>query len=207
MVDLAALGAGATYTRRLVTVGLVREQSSSPGRRLRSAADVYGDFKCLTSLDREAFMVLHLDQRNRVTGVHVVSVGSLSASLVHPREVFKGAILSNAAAVLLVHNHPSGDPSPSVEDRQITARLRACGDVLGIEVRDHVVVAEEGYYSYEEQGWPLGQVLEGLVERLGVALGDLVTRYRGDAGETSWESYPGRERAESVLALVQGQRP
>jgi DNA repair protein RadC len=120
--------------------------------RLRGAADVYRDFASLARLDREAFVVLLLDQKNRVTGVHVVSVGSLNASLVHPREVFKTAILGNAAAVIVLHNHPSGDPTPSREDHEITHRLRLCGDTLGIPLLDHVVVAVDGYRSFAESG-------------------------------------------------------
>jgi DNA repair protein RadC len=113
---------------------------------------VYRDFAALAALDREAFVSLLLDQKNRVSGVQVVSVGSLCASLVHPREVFKAAILANAAAVIVIHNHPSGDPTPSREDREITARLRACGETLGIPLIDHVVVAADGYRSFAELG-------------------------------------------------------
>ena len=153
MLDLQAIGLGRTYTRRLVTVGLVREPDCAPTRtRLRSAADVYRDFQVLGRLDREAFIVLLLDQKNRVSGVHVVSVGSISASLVHPREVFKAAILCNAAGIIALHNHPSGDPTPSREDREITARLKACGETLGIPLLDHVVIAADGYRSLANLG-------------------------------------------------------
>ena len=140
------------YARLLVRVCLTRELSTSRLPRIRSAADVHRDFAGLASLDREAFVSLLLDQKNRVTGVHVVSVGSLNASLVHPREVFKSAILGNAAALIVLHNHPSGDPTPSREDRGITRRLRTCGETLGIPVVDHVVVAADGYRSFAECG-------------------------------------------------------
>jgi DNA repair protein RadC len=85
-----------------------------------------------------------------------VSRGTLTASLVHPREVFRPAIREAAAALLLVHNHPSGDPAPSREDREITARLVQAGDLLGIPVLDHVVVAEGGYRSLREEGGAWG---------------------------------------------------
>ena len=84
--------------------------------------------------------------------VEEVSVGTLTASLVHPREVFRAAIRNAAAALLLVHHHPSGDPSPSPEDRSVTERLVAAGRLLGIRVVDHVIVAESGYFSFQEAG-------------------------------------------------------
>jgi DNA repair protein RadC len=106
----------------------------------------------LTGLDREHFVVLALDARNRPIGCHTVSVGSLSASIVHPREVFKFAILANAAAVILAHNHPSGDTTPSHEDVELTRRLREAGELLGIAVLDHVVVTDGDHTSFRERG-------------------------------------------------------
>ncbi len=96
---------------------------------------------------REQFLVLLLNARHEVESIETVSVGSLNASIVHPREVFKPAIVSSAAAVVLVHNHPSGDPEPSEEDLTITKRLVAAGELLGIGVLDHVIVAERGVVS------------------------------------------------------------
>jgi DNA repair protein RadC len=99
---------------------------------------------------RESFHVLMLDGRHRLIALEEVSVGTLTASLVHPREVFRGAIRHAAASILLVHNHPSGDPSPSAEDRAVTERLYGAGELLGISVIDHVIVAAEGYFSFRE---------------------------------------------------------
>ena len=95
-----------------------------------------------------------LDGKNRVTAVHLVSQGSLSQSIVHPRETFKSAVLANAAAVILVHNHPSGDVTPSREDAEITRRLKEAGELLGIRVLDHLIVdTESGHYtSFTSQG-------------------------------------------------------
>jgi DNA repair protein RadC len=101
----------------------------------------------------EQFLTIHLDARNRVLREHLVSQGTLTSSLVHPREVFRAAIREAAAAVVLVHNHPSGDPEPSPEDRDITRRLEAAGELIGIRVADHVVVAEGGYVSFLERGY------------------------------------------------------
>jgi DNA repair protein RadC len=102
--------------------------------------------------DREHFLMLALDGKNRVVGFEIVSVGTLTASLVHPREVFKAAILTNAAAIVVAHNHPSGDPTPSAEDRAITERLKQAGELLGIAVLDHVVLGDSGYHSFADAG-------------------------------------------------------
>lgn len=96
---------------------------------------------------REHFLVLLLNARHEVLGKETVSIGSLNASIVHPREVFRPALLQAAAAVILVHNHPSGDPEPSEEDLGITKRLAQCGELLGISVLDHVIVASRGIVS------------------------------------------------------------
>lgn len=101
----------------------------------------------LRRAQREHFAVLLLNARHEVIGFETVSIGSLNASIVHPREVFKPAILHSAASVLLVHNHPSGDPEPSEEDLTITKRLVEVGELLGIGVLDHVIVASRGYVS------------------------------------------------------------
>ena len=101
---------------------------------------------------REQFFVLLLDGRHRLKGRVRISLGTLNASLVHPREVFRQAIRESAAALILVHNHPSGDPAPSREDREVTRRLVEAGRVIGIRVIDHVVVAESGYYSFQAEG-------------------------------------------------------
>jgi DNA repair protein RadC len=96
--------------------------------------------------------VLLLDGRHRVQREVMASQGTLTASLVHPREVFRPALREAAAAVILVHNHPSGDPTPSREDREVTERLVRVGEILGVPVLDHVVVAERGYVSLREDG-------------------------------------------------------
>jgi DNA repair protein RadC len=100
---------------------------------------------------KEHFWVLLLDTRNRVIKMSEVSVGSLNASIVHPREVFKEAISASAASVILAHNHPSGDPQPSKEDIEITKNLVAAGQLMGIEVLDHIIVADKGYVSLKAQ--------------------------------------------------------
>ena len=105
-------------------------------------------------LDREQFLVACLDAKHAIIGVNVVSIGSLSFSIVHPREVFKPAILLNSAAIICAHNHPSGHPEPSSEDRVLTARLRQAGDLIGITILDHLILGDERTFSFADQGWP-----------------------------------------------------
>lgn len=106
----------------------------------------------LHSADREVFAVLLLSAKHRVIALNVVSIGSLTAAITHPREVFKAAILANAAAIVLIHNHPSGDPEPSAEDNEITKRLGRAGELIGVRVLDHVVLGEESHFSYADAG-------------------------------------------------------
>jgi DNA repair protein RadC len=126
-----------------------RRQGYGPASHIREAADVYRAFReHFEALDREEFLVVLVDGRNKVIGFNVVSVGTLTASLVHPREVFKPAIVGNAAAIILVHNHPSGDPEPSAEDKALTSRLTQAAELLGIRILDHVVIGDERYASF-----------------------------------------------------------
>jgi len=100
----------------------------------------------------ENFVILCLNTKNKIAGVHTVSIGSLNASIVHPREVFKAALLNNANGIICLHNHPSGDPEPSRDDIEITHRLANAGNILGIKVLDHVIIGDDRYVSLKEQG-------------------------------------------------------
>lgn len=106
----------------------------------------------LRFLRKEHFVTLHLDTKHQVVGEEVVSIGSLNASIAHPREIFRTALKRNAAAIVCAHNHPSGDPSPSPEDVMVTERLIAAGKILGIEVLDHIVFGDKRYISLRERG-------------------------------------------------------
>lgn len=106
----------------------------------------------LRDLKKEHLKSLLLDTKNRVMKIMTVSVGILDSSLVHPREVFKDAIIASAAAIIVAHNHPSGDPTPSAEDRRITQRLHECGTLLGIELLDHVIIGDNRFVSLKERG-------------------------------------------------------
>ena len=137
-------------------VSLIRESRlHCYHKQIRSSADAGALVHAyLADVDREHFLVLLLDQKNKVIGIHTVSIGSLTASVVHPREVFKPAILSNAAAIILAHNHPSGQPQPSQEDRVLTVRLVTAGKLLGISVLDPVIFGEatSAYFSFAAEG-------------------------------------------------------
>ncbi len=138
------------YSCSLVRDGSIKAESRM-GDCARSVAPMFR--AVVGDSDREHFMVAALSARRSVIGIQVVSVGTLSASLVHPREVFKPAILLNAASAVVAHNHPSGDCQPSAEDRDVTRRLQRAGELLGIPVADHIVLGEgETFYSFREMG-------------------------------------------------------
>ena len=118
---------------------------------VRGPDDVIALLGKLKHEHREQFAVVLLNARYEVLGIETVSIGSLNASIVHPREVFLPAIKASAGAVILVHNHPSGDPEPSEEDETITQRLVAVGETLGVPVTDHVIIARRGCVSLRER--------------------------------------------------------
>jgi DNA repair protein RadC len=119
------------------------QRTGKPSEPLLNAQGVCRFVRGVRNRDRESFVALHLDTRNRVIGVEEIAKGTLTSVEVHPREVFKGAILNNASSLIFVHNHPSGDPSPSRQDIELTSRLIDVGRLVGIPVRDHVVVGDE----------------------------------------------------------------
>lgn len=143
-----------SYTPPRYRVMLVKEAGATGGDvRIRDSQTAYRLLEPLfDGLDREHFVVVGLDAKHAVIGINTVSVGSLTLSIVHPREVFKPLILMNASAVILAHNHPSGDATPSQEDRALTRRLKDGGELLGITVLDHVVLGEDRYYSFADHG-------------------------------------------------------
>ena len=144
MVDDAAVEIG----RRLA-----QQAAAEPGKRLSDSRSVYDLYAPrLRDRKKETFLVLLLDAKNRLLREVTVSEGSLTASLAHPREVFNEAVRDSAAAILCIHNHPTGDPSPSERDAQITRQLHAAGKVLGIHLLDHIILGDPGYYSFADSG-------------------------------------------------------
>lgn len=124
------------------------------GTKVTSSRDLFIHYhSTLRDLRHEIFKVVLLDAKHAIMRDATVSEGSLTLSIVHPREVFTLAVKESAAAVIFLHNHPSGDPTPSQEDRVLTARLVSAGEVLGIRVLDHLVVGDGRYVSFADQGW------------------------------------------------------
>ena len=137
-------------------VTLVREgRATAPSLPLLTSVAAAAILRpCFAGLDREQFLVCGLDAKNCIIGVNLVSIGSLTLAIVHPREVFKPLILMNAAGWICAHNHPSADTTPSQEDRVLTSRLRQGADLLGITLLDHLILTDTEYYSFADQGWP-----------------------------------------------------
>jgi DNA repair protein RadC len=141
----------ARYRIALVREGSIPTEWDKIVRQPRDVAELMAPL--VSDLDRETFWVLALNGKNAVIGLNLVSVGSLTAALVHPRELAKSLILANAAATVVVHNHPSGDPSPSAEDIALTRRLCEVGELLGVRLLDHIIVTGEGrFYSLADAG-------------------------------------------------------
>jgi DNA repair protein RadC len=147
--------AGACRIRAAVELGK-RVVKSARGelKTVRCPADAAGlVMEDMRNLDREHFRVILLDSKNSVLGVETVSIGTVNASLVHPREVLKPALEKSATCIILVHNHPTGNVSPSREDILLTRRFEKCGRIIGIEVVDHIIVGDGRYTSMKEGGY------------------------------------------------------
>ncbi len=123
--------------------------------KLNCPQAVYKAVKQILALQEkpeEHFCILCLNTKNRIAGVHTISIGCLNSAMVHPREVYKAAALNNAASIILLHNHPSGDTTPSREDMKMTKRLVEAGEIMGITVLDHLIIGEDEYTSFKERG-------------------------------------------------------
>jgi DNA repair protein RadC len=145
--------AKAAEIKAAIEIGRRHQKPKLSGASLCSSTDVVDYYRPrLKDLKKEVFKCLLLDTKNRVIREDEVSVGSLSASIVHPRETFKAAIRESAAAVIFIHNHPSGDTRPSQEDILLTRRLVQAGDVLGIRVLDHIIIGDAVHYSFRDNG-------------------------------------------------------
>lgn len=148
LAKAASLLAGIELGRRLALTSAQNAPLSGP------AAAVAALRGLLDGRREEHFAVLGLDSRRRVLAGELISQGTLTQSLAHPREVFRSAIKLGAAAVIVGHNHPSGDPEPSPDDRAVTRRLRQAAEILGLPLLDHVIIGRDRSFSFSEAGWP-----------------------------------------------------
>ena len=146
---------------RVVKVSYVREPCGTyvAGPTIRQGADIAQQLRAMVGdSTREHFIAFLLNGRHRLQAAHVCSIGTAGNTMVHPREVFQAAIVANATAIVVAHNHPSGDPTPSGEDKQVTDRLRQAGQLIGIEVLDHVILGGDRFYSFAEDSFfPVGR--------------------------------------------------
>jgi len=144
---------GLEYRGFQVKTLLIREhvEEYKPFKIILGSKSVYDMFKPLQNLDHERFYTVVIDGANRVVAVHFSFKGTLNYSMVHPREIFKVALLCSGAGVILVHNHPSGKTNPSKEDFVLTSRLKEAGRIMGIEVLDHVIIGYNDYYSFSKE--------------------------------------------------------
>jgi DNA repair protein RadC len=171
---------GNAAIQNILSIPVYRVQLVPDGRRfVRPVIDTADDaaeifLALLAREDREHVVTLMLNAQNGVLGIHTVSIGTLTCTAVSAREVFKAAILANAAAIVVGHNHPSGDPTPSPEDRQITHELRAAGKILDIPLLDHVIVGEWGAFRCLKPNGEFGP-LKHLQEDSSVARGEPAT--------------------------------
>jgi DNA repair protein RadC len=135
------------YEQKLKNLNLVRDYKNKKVVSAQSIYEMADDYK---RFDKEVFAVYLLDTKNKVKKREIISIGIMDASIIHPREVFRLAILTGSSKIILSHNHPSGDTNPSDEDINITEQLKRAGELIGIEVLDHVIVGKRGYWSYVE---------------------------------------------------------
>ena len=144
-------GIGPSKAMQILTIAELQKrinQAKMPVKKISCAEDVFNYFhERLKDKKEEHFYILMLNSQNNIIGEQLITKGILDASIVHPREVFKPAIKNSASKIILVHNHPSGNPEPSVEDKEITERLIAAGEELGIKVLDNIIIGKEGFWN------------------------------------------------------------
>ncbi|OGJ21261.1 hypothetical protein A3K73_05395 [Candidatus Pacearchaeota archaeon RBG_13_36_9] len=148
-------GIGPSKAMQILTIAELQKrisQAKHPVKKITCANDVFSHFnELLKDEKQENFYILMLDTKNNIIGEQLISKGILDASIVHPREIFKPAIKNSASKIILVHNHPSGDPNPSSEDLEITEKLMKSGEEIGINILDSVIISREGQWSWVEK--------------------------------------------------------
>ena len=156
LIELQSIkGIGKAKAMQILAIAEITKrinQSKKPTKKITCAEDVFNHFhERLKDEKQEHFFVLMLDTKNNIIAEHLVSKGILDASIVHPREVFKPAIKNSASKIILVHNHPSGDPTPSREDVDMTEKLSKSGDEIGITILDHIIIGNNEFWGWKEK--------------------------------------------------------
>jgi DNA repair protein RadC len=131
---------------------LITNYPKDKAPHFKSASDIAEELKFIQEASKEIMVAFYLDTKHRVIAREIISVGILNASLIHPREVYRSAIFCNAQSVVIAHNHPSGNSEPSGADKEVTILLCKAGEILGIELVDHVIIGDDGYTSLKEKG-------------------------------------------------------
>ena len=150
LLEIKGLGkAKASQVFALFELG--KRLNSENKTEILSAEDVWKLCTDIYDSKKEHFLAFYLDTQNRLIERQIISIGTLNSSLVHPREVFEPAIALHSASVIIAHNHPSQDLTPSIEDKEVTERLKQAGNLLGIELTDHIILTKKGYLSFEEE--------------------------------------------------------
>lgn len=141
-----------TYSKEFLLNKLYALEAADPVKKITSPSDILPAIWKYAEEIQEHFIVVSVTGCNEVIATRIISKGILNRVLVHPREIFRQAIIDNAAAIIIVHNHPSGNFEPSTEDIEITKRIKSAGTIVGIEVLDHIIITKRGYYSFLEEG-------------------------------------------------------
>jgi len=150
---LAVHGLGQAKAMQILSaIELSRRYLIKQNIKITSADDVYRELQEYSRKKQEYFLCITLDGASHIIQKRIISIGTLNQSLVHPREVFSDAIADRAAGIIIAHNHPSGQLTPSIEDKCVTKRLKEVGIIMGIELLDHVILSREGYFSFRDEG-------------------------------------------------------
>jgi len=138
----------------IVKIQMVKDKSIPYDTRAMSSPVIVSDLihKYLAGADRENFGVICLNSKNEINNITTCSIGTIDETPVYPREIFKTALLSNSLSIILFHNHPSGHPAPSTHDRKLTSTLIDGAKLLGIQIHDHIIIGEDGYFLFKEEG-------------------------------------------------------
>jgi len=146
-------GLGPAKAAQVIAVLEIGNRLNAEAPEIVAPEDVWRLCADVRDSKREHFLAFYLDTQQRLIKWQVVFIGTLNATLVHPREIFEPAVALHAASIIVAHNHPSGDLTPSTEDREVTKRLTTAGNILGIDITDHIIVSAKGWVSFDEKGW------------------------------------------------------